>query len=81
VSEVECSSGRDIHGLIEPTISYGEEEISVLLTAPDLSGDQTCQGRAPTPFGLSLQQPPGDRSIIDPSAFPAVEPTPGTRLP
>ena len=81
VSEVDCSSGRDIRSLIEPTISYGEEEISVLLTAPGLSGDQTCPGRAPTPFRLSLQQPPGDRRMVDPSAFPVVEPTPGTRLP
>jgi hypothetical protein len=48
VSEVDCSSGRDIKGLIESTISYQEERITVLLTAPGLTGSQNCLGRAPT---------------------------------
>lgn len=82
VSEVECSSGRDIDGLIEPTVTYDREQISVLLTAPGLSGkDQTCQGMPPTSYALTLDEAPGERKVVDPSVFPAVEPTPGTRLP
>lgn len=81
VSEVGCSSGRDIDDLIESAISYEEERISVILTAPGLSGNQTCPGKAPVSYTVRLEEPPGQRDIVDPSVFPAVEPTPGTRLP
>jgi hypothetical protein len=81
VSEVECSSARDIEGLIEAAITYDQEEISIVLTAPGLKGGQDCPGTKPTPYTVILEEPPDERKIVDPSVLPSVEPTPGTRLP
>lgn len=81
VTEVNCSSGREVDDLIEQSVTYRDEEIYVVLTAPALSGVQTCQGTMPVRYTLTLEEPPGERAIVDPSVYPAVEPTPGTRLP
>ena len=81
VSEAQCSSGRDIEGLIEPAVNYEDTRIEVTLTAPPASGTQTCPGRAPTPYELTLDEPVGDREVVDPSVYPVVEPAPSTRLP
>lgn len=85
VTEVQCSSGRDIEGLIEPRVVYEETRIEVMLLAPDLSTGKneayTCLGTPPTEYTLELEEPVGDREVIDVSVYPAVEPVPGTRLP
>lgn len=81
VTEVNCSSGRELDDLIEQSVTYREEEIYVILTAPVVSGAQTCQGTMPVKYTLTLEEPPGDRAIVDPSVYPAVEPTPRTPLP
>jgi hypothetical protein len=85
VTEVQCSGGRDIEGLIEPRVAYGESTIEVVLLAPGLSTGKneayTCLGTSPTEYTLGLEEPVGDREVIDVSVYPAVEPVPGTRLP
>jgi hypothetical protein len=80
VTEVECSSGRKLEGLIEPDITYGNDRIEVVLTAPGGIGGN-CIGTAPTEYTLELDEPVGQREVIDMSVYPVVEPTPGTRLP
>lgn len=82
VTEVECSSGRDIEGLIEADVTYGPDAIEVVLTAPALGrGAHTCQGTNPTPYDLVLEEPVGDREVVDLSVYPPTEPGPGTRIP
>ena len=85
VTEVNCSGGRDIEGLIEQQVSYGEKQIAVVLTAPGLktgkNDDYTCLGTNPTEYTLRLDEPVGEREVVDVSVYPAVEPVPGTRLP
>lgn len=85
VSEVECSSGREIEGLIEAITTYDEGRIGVILTAPSLDGGEgvayNCIGTAPTEYELELDEPVGDRAVVDLSVYPEVEPTPGTQLP
>lgn len=84
-SDTECSSGRDLEGLIEPEVTYGRSRIEVVLTAPSLetvkNSAYTCIGSAPTEYRLKLEEPVGEREVVDPSVYPAVEPRPGTRLP
>jgi hypothetical protein len=80
VSEVECSSSRKLDGLIQPEVTYTDSTIEVILTAPALRGGH-CGAPAPTRYDLELEQPVGDRNVIDLSVYPAAEPTPGTSLP
>ncbi|MDQ3983274.1 MAG: hypothetical protein M3271_11395 [Actinomycetota bacterium] len=80
VIEDECSSARDIEGLIEANVEYREDRVDVVLTAPGLErGAYTCQGTPPTEYELVLSEPVGDREVIDLSVYPQVEP--GTSLP
>lgn len=83
VAEAQCSSGRDIEGLIEASVEYREDRVDVVLTAPGLEDDigYTCQGTPPTEYELVLSEPVGDREVIDLSVYPPVEPGPGTSLP
>lgn len=80
VTEVECSSGRKLDGLIEPEVTYTEDRIEVVLTAPGGIGGN-CIGTAPTEYTLVLDEPVGEREVVDLSVYPAAEPEPGTRLP
>lgn len=80
VTEVECSSGRSLEGLIEPDVTYGDERIEVVLTAPGGIGGN-CIGTTPTDYTLQLDEPVGQREVVDLSVYPVVEPQPGTRLP
>ena len=84
-SDSQCSSGRDLEGLIEPQVTYGRSRIEVVLTAPSLETGKgaayTCIGTSPTEYVLELDEPVGDREVVDLSVYPAVEPEPGTRLP
>jgi hypothetical protein len=83
--EPACSSGRDLEGLIEERIAYEETTIEVALTAPALAGGAnvvyTCIGTSPTPYTVELDEPVGERKVVDVSVYPPVEPEPGTPLP
>lgn len=85
VSDIQCSSGRDLEGLIEADLSYGDSTIEVSLTGPSLNAGRnaayTCIGAPATLYRLVLEEPVGDREVLDVSAYPGVEPTPGTPLP
>ena len=79
VSEISCSSGRDIEGLIESDITYTESAVEVVFTAPPLEkGFYTCQGTGPVEHTLQLEEPIGERKVLDLSVYPAREPKPGT---
>lgn len=81
-SDTQCTGGRDLEGLIESEVTYTEETVKVVLTAPPPSADKmqdfTCIGTAPTEYTLVLEEPIGDRKVVDISVYPAREPTPGT---
>lgn len=80
VTEVECSSGRELEGLTESDVSYRDDRIEVVLTAPGGIGGN-CIGTSPTEYTLELDEPVGQREVLDLSVYPVVEPQPGTRLP
>jgi hypothetical protein len=81
--ETQCSSGRDIEGLVEANVEYREDRIDVVLTAPGLRPGvgYDCQGTPATEYELVLSEPVGDREVVDLSVYPPVEPEPGTLVP
>lgn len=83
VVEVQCSSGRDIEGLVEANVEYREDRIDVVLTAPGLDPGvgYDCQGSPGTEYELVLSEPVGDREVVDLSVYPPAEPEPGTLVP
>lgn len=82
VGDTQCSSGRDLEGLIESEVTYTDSAVEVVLTAPPLDTGKnkayTCEGNSPVEYQLELQEPIAEREVIDISVYPAREPAPGT---
>lgn len=64
--ERSCASGRSAEGRIfEPAVDYGEDEVVVTIAVRMLDGEQDCQGNPVTPYTLRLEEPLGDRALLD----------------
>jgi hypothetical protein len=53
-----------------PEIRDDPTQVTVLITATPLEGDQTCPGPPPTPFVVTLPTPPGQRPLADGAYLP-----------
>ena len=72
VTEASCSSGQSPEGRIVPAAAiYQETSITVIFGVRPLPGAQTCQGAPPATATLELEEPLGDRRLLDGSVFPA----------
>jgi hypothetical protein len=66
VHERDCASGQPATGRIpDPEITYGEDVVVVTIRVIPPPGDQTCPSNPPTPFTLVLDEPLGDRTLLD----------------
>jgi hypothetical protein len=67
VSETRCTGGRSPEGrLLQPEITYAATEISILILARPLPpSSYTCPGSLPVPLTIALDEPLGDRQLID----------------
>jgi hypothetical protein len=66
VQEENCASGKNAAGRIERLwVFYGNKRIVVTYFVKPLTGGQTCQGNPSTPAVLRLEEPVGDRRLID----------------
>ena len=67
LNERECVSGQEIGDrLVGPEIVYTEGQVLVSFAAEPPPGDAfNCQGNPETPFALELDEPLGDRELID----------------
>lgn len=76
VNERGCAGGRSADGRIPtPRVDADEERVVVTVRVVPLPGPQDC-GEAPdTPFTIELDEPLGDRTLLDGSADPAAEPS------
>ena len=75
VQEQECASGRSAEGRIrEPDVDYRREAVVVTIRVRDRGGDQSCPGNPDTPFVLRLDEPIGDRALLDGGKRPPVPP-------
>ena len=71
VMERECASGRPADGRIaDPIVEYGEDAITITVPVRHVEGDATCPGNPWTPFVLELDQPIGDRRLLDGGPWP-----------
>jgi hypothetical protein len=71
VMERECASGSPADGRIaEPIVEYAEEAIIITVPVRRVEGAATCQGNPWTPFVLELDEPIGDRLLLDGGPWP-----------
>jgi hypothetical protein len=71
VMERECASGRPADGRIaDPIVEYGEDAITITVPVRRVEGGATCQGNPWTPFVLELDEPIGDRLLLDGGPWP-----------
>lgn len=71
VMERECASGKKATGRIEtPIVDYGEDAITVTIPVRRVRGGADCQGNPWTPYVLELDEPIGDRVLLDSGPWP-----------
>ncbi|MBU4517720.1 MAG: hypothetical protein KJ776_15970 [Proteobacteria bacterium] len=71
VTERACNSGLDAEGRIEvASLRETDAVVEVIITVRPRGGGQDCQGNPPTPFTLTLDEPLGDRDLLDASVAP-----------
>lgn len=70
VHERACASGQSADGRIRPVVEYRPDSILVTITVPYAGGFQLCPGNPDTPFRLPLDEPVGDREILDGRSSP-----------
>lgn len=66
VHEIECADGDSADGRIEePEVDYTSDEVIVTVRVRAKDGDVTCPGNPLTPYVLELEEPIGDRDLLD----------------
>ncbi|KGN32193.1 hypothetical protein N802_11210 [Knoellia sinensis KCTC 19936] len=72
VHEVSCSSGRDPRPFLrDPRIIEDDHSVTISWTVEEPTGANNCQGTMPVPQLVRLQEPLGDRVLLDGSYWPA----------
>ena len=79
VYERACASGQaadDRVEIVEQETS--DEQLMLVVGVRPLDGDHTCPGNPPTPLTIHLDEPLGDRIVVDASTLPPqpLEPSP-----
>lgn len=76
VTEQACNSGGDARGrIVEPAIIAAADSVTVVFAVRPRDGGHDCQSNPETPFLLTLDEPLGDRSLLDGSEVPARDAT------
>ena len=71
VTETACNSGQDAAGRVEVTsLQETGSTVEVVIAVSPRRGDQTCPSNPPTPFTVDLDEPLGDRLLLDASTVP-----------
>ena len=65
VNEVACASGRSAEGRISADVDYRGDEIVITAYVRPLDGGQDCPGNPNTPYLLELDEPLGDRTLVN----------------
>lgn len=73
VSRLECSSG--VTGdVLAPEVEYAAERVVVTFeVAENDEGDASCQSNAPVSYDVVLEEPLGDRLLVDGGCLPGAE--------
>lgn len=71
VTETACNTGDDATGRVEvASLIETDAVVEVVIAVRPRGGDQACPSNPPTPFTLTLDQPLGDRVLLDASVVP-----------
>lgn len=71
VSEIECTSARDPEPfLAEPVVVETAESVTVYWTTEAMTEGADCPGNPWVPRSITLEQPLGDRELLDGSTYP-----------
>lgn len=66
VSETACASGQALGDrLLGPQVVVTDDAVRVAFAAIPLSGAQSCQGNPPEPITVALDEPLGERDLLD----------------
>lgn len=73
-----CAGGRSAEGrIVDPVIEYRADAVVVTVSVIPLPGPQDCPSNPPAPYQLVLDEPLGDRALldggVDPPAAPQVQ--------
>ena len=76
VTETTCASGQSSRGRVQPPIIvYTAAEVVVTFPIEPLPGDgQDCQGNPSTAGTVTLDEPLGDRTLLDGGTYPPGDP-------
>lgn len=71
VTERSCNSGEDAEGRVEvATLRETDSAVELVITVEPRAGGHDCQSNPPTPFTVELDEPLGDRQLLDASTVP-----------
>ena len=71
VNELQCTSGRDPSDYLEePRVEESAESVTVFWTSEPVAGGADCQGNPSVERRIELDEPLGDRQLLDGSAYP-----------
>ncbi len=77
VWERACASGQPATGrVVGPVVRYQADTVTVTYGVRPKPGDQECPSNPPTPVLLVLEEPLGDRVLLDGGTYPAAPPAP-----
>jgi len=72
-----CASGRPTGDRLRPpTLETTDDEVVITFTAEPVTGDQSCPGHPPTPYQVQLDEPIGERTLLDGTYWPPRPPEP-----
>ena len=75
VHELACASGESADGrILAPTIAYGTDDVTVTVIVESVEGFAECPGNPLTPYLIELDEPLGDRVLLDGGQVPPGDP-------
>lgn len=74
VTEMACNSGQDAEGRVRLSdLAVRDDAIAVTVGVEPRTGEADCPSNPPTPFVVELDEPLGDRVVLDASVHPVRE--------
>lgn len=76
VTEAACASGQSSNGRVKaPLVVYGPDEVIIAFPVEPLGGAQECPTHPPSRVRVTLDEPIGDRALLDGGVFPYHDPS------